>query len=71
MTMMTKLLVVSPLVGTPGDEFHPKPGVNVQALIDGGFIVMVASDVEVKTLGRAVSTKTVAKTRKVKKDTKE
>ena len=65
MTMLTKLLVVSPLVGTPGEEYQPKPGVNVQALIDGGFIVMVASEVDVTTLGK-VSTKTVRKARKVK-----
>ena len=70
MSMMTKLLVVSPLVGTPGEEYQPKPGVNVQALIDGGFIVMVASEVDVTTLGK-VSTKTAPKARKVKKDTKE
>ena len=65
MTMLTKLLVVSPLVGTPGEEYVPKPGTNVQALIDGGFIVMVASEVDVTTLGK-VSTKTVRKARKVK-----
>jgi len=70
MSMMTKLLVVSPLVGTPGEEYQPKPGVNVQALIDGGFIVMVASEVDVTTLGK-VSTKTAPKARKVKKDTEE
>ena len=65
MTMLTKLLVVSPLVGTPGDEYVAKLGVNVQALIDGGFIVLVASEVDVTTLGK-VSTKTVRKARKVK-----
>ena len=70
MSMMTKLLVVSPLVGTPGEEYQPKPGVNVQALIDGGFIVMVASEVDVTTLGK-VSTKTAPKARKVKKETEE
>ena len=31
--------IVSPRVGTPGDTYHPKPGVNVQALVDHGFIV--------------------------------
>jgi hypothetical protein len=65
MTMLTKFVVVSPLVGTPGKEYVPKPGINVQALIDGGFIVMVASEVDVTTLGK-VSTKTVRKARKVK-----
>jgi hypothetical protein len=33
-----KYIVVSELVGTPGDVFTPKEGVNVQALLDGGFI---------------------------------
>ena len=70
MSMMTKLLVVSPLVGTPGEEYQPKPGVNVEALINGGFIVMVASEAKVNTLGK-VSTKTAPKARKVKKDTEE
>ena len=70
MSIETKLLVVSPLVGTPGEEYQPKPGVNVQALIDGGFIVMVASETKVNTLGK-VSTKTAPKARKVKKDTEE
>lgn len=65
MTMMTKLLVVSPLVGTPGEEFKARPGVNVQALIDGGFIVLVASEADVTTLG-TVSTKTKPRARKVK-----
>ena len=67
---MTKLVVISPLVGIPGEEFHPKPGTNVQALIDGGFIRMVASDVDATTLGE-VSTKTPRKARKVKAITEE
>lgn len=61
MSMMTKLVIVSPLVGTPGDEFTPKPGVNVQALIDGGFIVIVASEVSTKTLGKARKVKPAPK----------
>ena len=68
--MMSKLLVISPLVGTPGEEYVAKPGTNVQALIDGGFICIVASDVDVTTLGK-VSTKTVRKPRKVKTITEE
>ena len=35
---MAKLVIVSELVGTPGDEFHPEDGVNVEALIEGGFV---------------------------------
>jgi hypothetical protein len=70
MTMLSKLLVISPLVGTPGEEYIAKPGTNVQALIDGGFICMVASAVDVTTLGK-VSTKTARKARKVKTTTEE
>lgn len=35
---MTKYVVVSHKVGTPGDEFVPPEGVNVAALLAGGFI---------------------------------
>jgi hypothetical protein len=35
---MTKYTIVSELVGTPGDEFVPDEGINVEALLDGGFI---------------------------------
>lgn len=35
---MARLIIVSDLVGTPGEEFHPEEGINVDALIDGGFI---------------------------------
>ena len=47
-------LVVSPLVGEPGSVFVPKAGVNVEALLAGGFIVAT------------VSTETAPKRRKVK-----
>jgi hypothetical protein len=30
--------IISDLVGTPGDEFHPGEYINVEALIEGGFI---------------------------------
>lgn len=33
-----KYIVVSELVGTPGDEYVPAEGINVDALLDGGFI---------------------------------
>lgn len=33
-----KYEIVSPRVGTPGDEYEPADGVNVEALLDGGFI---------------------------------
>lgn len=48
-------LVVSPLVGEPGSVYIPKPGVNVEALLAGGFIVAAT-----------VSTETAPKRRKVK-----
>jgi len=31
-------IIVSPRLGTPGDTFEPADGINLQALIDGGFI---------------------------------
>lgn len=36
--MSAKYIVVSELVGTPGDEYVPADGINVAALLDGGFI---------------------------------
>ena len=33
-----KFIIVSELVGKPGDEFVPAEGINVEALLDGGFI---------------------------------
>lgn len=33
-----KYTIVSDLVGKPGDEFHPGECINVEALVDGGFI---------------------------------
>jgi hypothetical protein len=48
-------LVVSPLVGEPGSVFVPKAGINVEALLVGGFIVAAE-----------VSTETAPKRRKVK-----
>lgn len=35
-------LIVSPRIGLPGAPFNPSPGVNIQALIDFGFIVEVS-----------------------------
>lgn len=34
--------IVSPRVGRPGDEFVPPAGVNVDALVAGGFVEVVA-----------------------------
>jgi hypothetical protein len=33
-----KLIIVSELVGTPGDQYVPAEGINVEALLEGGFI---------------------------------
>ena len=52
---MTEYLVISPLVGKPGSVFVSKPGINVDALLLGGFIVAAT-----------VSTETAPKRRKVK-----
>jgi hypothetical protein len=33
--------IISPRVGTPGDEYVPRPGINVEALIESGAICVV------------------------------
>ena len=33
-----KYTILSPRIGTPGDEYVPVDGVNVDALLEGGFI---------------------------------
>ena len=33
-----KLIIISELVGTPGDQYVPAEGINVEALLEGGFI---------------------------------
>jgi hypothetical protein len=33
-----KYTIVSELVGEPGAEFIPEEGINVEALLEGGFI---------------------------------
>jgi hypothetical protein len=47
--------IISPRLGTPGDEFIPQDGVNIDALLDGGLI----------------STDSVKKSSKVKPEPKE
>jgi hypothetical protein len=34
--------IVSPRVGTPGDEYTPADGVSIDALLQGGFIIKTA-----------------------------
>jgi hypothetical protein len=43
--------IVSPRVGTPGDEFVPVAGVNLDALIAGGFIIKVEKPKTAKPKG--------------------
>lgn len=45
------LKIVSPRVGTPGDEFVPGEGVNIEALIAGGFVV----DTDVKKSAKPIT----------------
>jgi hypothetical protein len=35
--------ILNPRIGTPGDEYIPRPGVNIDALLNAGFIVEIAS----------------------------
>jgi hypothetical protein len=35
---MSNYIVISELVGTPGETYTPDEGINVEALIEGGFI---------------------------------
>jgi len=43
---MSTYTVISELVGEPGTQFIPEEGINVEALIEGGFI---KSDSKTKT----------------------
>ena len=47
----TMYKIVSPRVGTPGDEFVPVAGVNLDALIVGGFIIEVGKPKTAKPKG--------------------
>jgi len=43
------LKIVSTRVGVPGDEFVPGEGVNIEALIAGGFVVDTGTKKSAKT----------------------
>ena len=43
------LKIVSPRVGTPGDEFTPPEFTNIQALVDYGFVVDTGTKKSAKT----------------------
>ena len=44
-----KYIINSVKVGTVGDEFIPTQGINIEALIDGGFIVEQSTDTAKKS----------------------
>ena len=44
------LKIVSPRIGTPGDEFTPPEFTNVQALVDYGFVVDTGAKKSAKTI---------------------
>jgi hypothetical protein len=48
--------IVSPRVGTPGDEFVPVAGVNLEALVAGGFIIEVTKPKTAKPKGDIITT---------------
>jgi hypothetical protein len=48
--------IVSPRVGTPGDEFVPVAGVNLDALIANGFIIEVGKPKTEKPKGDNITT---------------
>ena len=41
--------IISPRIGTPGEVFVPGEGVNIEALIAGGFVVDTAAKKSAKT----------------------
>ena len=43
-----KYTIISELVGTPGDEYVPADGINVEALVEGGFIKAEKSSIKEK-----------------------
>lgn len=38
-----KYKILNRRMGTPGDEWTPRPGINIQALLNAGFIIEIAS----------------------------
>jgi hypothetical protein len=48
--------IVSPRLGTPGDEFTPDEGTNIDALIEHGFIIEVGKPKTVKPKGDNITT---------------
>jgi hypothetical protein len=48
--------IVSPRIGTPGDEFTPEEGINIDALIEHGFIIEVGKPKTVNPKGDNITT---------------
>jgi hypothetical protein len=48
--------IVSPRIGTPGDEFVPVAGVNLDALLEHGFIIEVGKPKTAKPKGDNITT---------------
>jgi hypothetical protein len=48
--------IVSPRLGTPGDEFTPNEGTNLDALIEHGFIIEVGKPKTEKPKGDNITT---------------
>jgi hypothetical protein len=48
--------IVSPRIGTPGDEFTPDEGTNLDALIEHGFIIETAKPTTPKPKGDNITT---------------
>ena len=47
--------IVSPRIGTPGDEFVPVAGVNLDALLEHGFIIEVGKPKTAKPKGDKIT----------------
>ena len=48
--------IVSPRVGTPGEEFVPVAGVNIEALVAAGFIIETEKTKTTKPKGDNITT---------------
>jgi len=48
--------IVSPRIGTLGDEFTPEEGTNIDALIEHGFIIEVGKPKTEKPKGDNITT---------------
>ena len=58
MNEQTEYRIANHLVGEVGTVFVPKPGINIEALLAGGFIVAVAVSTQSELKRRKVNTET-------------